>query len=200
MRCRMEQFRHRWKNCEDFNENVLKAHTAETGGWRYDKAEYIENMLDTAEILDNYGIKFWPMFGSLLGMVRGDSPIAGDHDSDFAMHEDDEDKIIDIYLNPRQFERRGLVVGRASCDLITYVRWDKYRKYCSYIDLYFFRRTIPNWLTCSIYSIDEWRIEDMWSMRKHGRHWNIPAQPEGYLCDTYGPDWRVPKAKAWALK
>jgi len=197
---RMEEYRPKWRDCTQFNREILQAHSDGTGGWRFDRGEYIQNLIDTAEVLDRHNISFWAAFGTLLGLVRGDSPIEGDHDSDIAVHEDDEEKIVDLYLNPRPFELKGLLLGRASCDMMSLVRWDKEHKFCSYIDIYFFRRKIPNWLMCSCYSIDEWRIENMWQMRKHGRVWNIPAQPESYLTETYGPDWKTPKPNAWAIK
>ena len=59
---------------------------------------------DTKKILDKNNIKFWPMYGTLLGFVREKGLISYDYDIDISTWEYDYDQVKNLQS---EFEKLG---------------------------------------------------------------------------------------------
>jgi len=133
----------------------------EHGMGQIDKDIAFANLLTAKQILEDNGIRFGLMFGTLLGAVR---------DGDFI----DWDEDIDIYLLEEQrkdfhnvlqlFRNRGLELVRADGDLYSVMRDGQY------IDFYFFR--------CNTWLSEPKRLENQYLRGFHDRR----HLDNGYRC------------------
>jgi len=69
---------------------------------------FVENLKDFKEIFDNFGIKFWLDWGTLLGAVRDKKIIPWDEDMDLGVRSDNYKKII---LTFPEFKEKGFLVN-----------------------------------------------------------------------------------------
>ena len=160
----------------------------------YDRDKYVKNLIDVGRILDAHGVKYLLAFGTLLGAIRDGGPCEGDQDVDLMVMEDQESKLVHMWLENQFLEEcfcsNGFRICRVSNHMITVDRDN------SYVDVYIFRPkpdgSSPGLRWCCNYSIDDWRIINPWTMDLHCRRWNIPAQPESYLERVYG-HWKIPQ-------
>ena len=162
--------------------------------WKFDKQKYVNNLLDVGEVLDANGVPFMLAFGTLLGAIRDNGPCEGDQDVDVMVLEDQEPKLVKLFLEDfameHSFKLKGFRICRVSENMLTVDRDN------SYVDIYIFRKMPdlePNLMYgCCDYRIDGWRVLNPWTMPLHGRQWKIPSRPESYLTEKYG-HWRVPQ-------
>ena len=167
--------------------------------WKYDRQQYISNLIDVRHVLEANGIPFQLAFGTLLGAIRDGGPCEGDQDVDVMTTEEHEPKLVKLFLEHDAmsggFRDAGFQIIRVSNNMLTVARDGPLGP--SYVDVYIFRKQAGaggnDIYSCAgSYTIDAWRIENPWTMPLHGLVWNIPGQPEGYLARVY-PNWRVPQ-------
>ena len=166
--------------------------------WKYDRQQYISNLIDVRHVLEANGIPFQLAFGTLLGAIRDGGPCEGDQDVDVMTTEEHEPKLVKLFIEFHSmsggFKDFGFKIVRVSDNMLTVARDGPLGP--SYVDVYIFRampETAPNLIyKCMKHTIDAWRIENPWTMPLHGLTWNIPGQPEAYLARVY-PNWRVPQ-------
>ena len=185
-------FREAWP---DVNGDLLRVTTT----YKFDREQYIKNLIDTRRVLDANGIPCLLAFGTLLGAIRDGGPCDGDQDVDLLTTGDHEPKLVKLFLEHDAmsggFRDAGFQIIRVSNNILTVARDGPLGP--SYVDVYIFRK-VPGaggndiYSCAGSYTIDAWRIENPWTMPLHGLVWNIPGQPEGYLARVY-PNWRVPQ-------
>jgi len=76
-----------------------------------DHDQAIEYLLKVKEVFDRHDVKFWLIYGTLLGAVRDGDFIVGDKDIDLATYEDDAEKRFPAILELEEF---GLKVIRTN--------------------------------------------------------------------------------------
>ena len=143
-----------------------------------------DNLRDLVPVLDEAGIRFGPIFGSLLGMVREHDFIAWDEDIDLYILKEEEDRFRDALWPLRE---KGFEL----------VRYDKRGLYSvmrrnEYIDFYVLRpvsRELRH--TGGADFIFERYLQDTVPYEFKGVSLRIPREYEEYLTFTYG-DWRTP--------
>jgi len=168
--------------------------------FKYDREQYIANLIDVKNVLDAHGVPFMLAFGTLLGAIRDAGPIEGDQDVDVLVDAIHEPKLVKLFVDHEMlsdgFKSFGFTPVRVSNHILTIERDGT----DSYVDVYLFRKKEPaegvpddgmHWCAWQ-YSMDDWRIKNPWNMPLHGLRWDVPGQPEGYLSRKYG-EWRVPR-------
>lgn len=154
-------------------------------------AEYV--MLTAKELLDKNNIKFMPMFGTLLGMVREGYFIAHDIDMDLMIYEKDRQALIDLIPD---FHEQGIEFSRCSepwvysfryksadCDfyIINKASWPYNYRYC---------RVCKEYMPKKYFQSTE-------KMSFLNNIFDVPENPVKVLEFCYGKDWRTPiKGKA----
>ncbi len=147
-----------------------------------------ENLRDLVPVLETAGIRFGPIFGSLLGMVREHDFIAWDEDIDLYILKEEEERFKDALwaLRGKGFEL---------------VRYDKRGLYSvmrrnEYIDFYVLRPVSGELRhTGGADFIFERYLQDTMPYDFKGITLQIPRDYEEYLTFTYG-DWRTPRQEA----
>jgi len=130
------------------------------------------NLLAIKEVLDSMGVKFWLMYGTLLGAIRDKGFIDFDMDTDIGIYYEDKDRAYDIVieLQKRAF---GLIRTYYEDTFVTVIRDDEY------IDMMFFRKeNLP------FKNLVEHEFLDTKFL--------IPDNAEELFKDWYGEDWKMP--------
>jgi len=149
----------------------------------FNRETTIENLLKIKKILDDIECKFYPGFGTFLGMYREKNIIVNDSDSDLIVFEDGYDKIL---KNLHLFLAADLKILRNnSGSILSFHRND------NYTDIYpfYFRNNIYQ---NGGYKLDLIHIEKESYLDLFGVKWLVFSEPEKYLEGRYGPDWRIP--------
>lgn len=146
-------------------------------------------LFKTKNLLDSKGLRFFLVYGTLLGAVRERDFIKGDEDIDIAV--DDENKLISLipYL-----EENGLHLIRVlSGNTYTF----RSNQDC-YIDVYILR-PIFRYSVWSIYcfALSNYKtpkkfFKEFTSMEFLGEQFCCPKNPEKLLEFWYGKSWRIP--------
>lgn len=160
-----------------------------------------ELLLDLKQLLDYNGIEFWLQTGTLLGAIR---------DKDFIKHDPND---IDISLDIKDRWKVKEILDNS--DFRYKWQWDKELAVYKgniihpHIDLFFHTfdeksaycySYKPNRITCKWN--EEWRMEipktlivPLKTIEFLGTEFNVPNDPEAYLENLYGKDWRIPNPK-----
>lgn len=149
-----------------------------------DKNIAFENLCEVKRILSKAGIKFGPIFGTLLGIIRDNDFIIWDEDVDLYILKEEEKQFRDTLWD---FKDKGF-------DLIRYERRGLYsiRRNGEYIDFYVLKSISPKirhsggrdfLLEKYIQNVLPWNFK--------GLELQIPSDYEEYLEFTYG-DWKKP--------
>ena len=155
---------------------------------RINKKNAKENLLLLKNILDKNDIKFWLLYGTLLGAVREQDFITHDTDTDLGMFFSDITKLIEIkpHLENEGFQ---LIRTKYPDDLITFMRNDEY------IDLGLFRPTSNLFAKFWVYQ----KNKEKYSYFKKFDEINLfdttflaPYNHLKFLEEHYGKNWRVP--------
>jgi len=142
-----------------------------------------QNLLDIREFLARIDTPFWLMFGTFLGLYRDGELIPYDDDTDLAIYDEDQVKILSHVGLIRELGFSGH-------------RWETrvtlYRG-GEHTDIYFFKlegdkRT---WFDLQIDRID---FEVSNQIDYLGKKWRILGNPEKWLRYIYGDTWRIPIA------
>lgn len=155
-----------------------------------DKQISIENIKIIKAIFDLYKIKYWLLFGTLLGAIRDNDFLDHDTDTDLGTFISEKPKIIAAIPD---LQKRGFEVIRTKHpdDLVTFMRKDEY------IDVGIFKKTRDIFLKPC------WKYQ---SNRVYGDHFDgfvsisflsqsflIPKNVEQLLEQWYGSTWKMPQ-------
>ena len=140
-------------------------------------------MLDIKEIFDANGIKFWLIFGTLLGIYRDGGLIPWDGDMDLAVYQEDVKAIIAC---KELFTKKGILFTPQLGALLF--------RDNEHVDLYGLRLEGEKRITFPrpVYEIDATAFETPSWVEFLGQKWRITSNPEKWLEYIYGPIWRIP--------
>jgi hypothetical protein len=155
----------------------------EHGTGKIDKDIAYRNLLDAKKLLDDKGIRFGLMFGTLLGAVRDGDFIDWDEDIDLYLLEEQREEFHNVL---QLFRDSGLELIRADGDLYSIMRDGQY------IDFYFFRLSGAKRKSLS-YVVDREHLAADDYIEFRGAVFPVPSNKEALLEHLYGPDWRIPQ-------
>lgn len=147
-----------------------------------------ENLFDVRRIFDRYGIKFWFLYGTLLGAIRDNDFIEYDTDTDIGIFEKDREKLI---LALKDLIRMGFKLIRTlPDDLVTIMRNDEY------IDFGLFRQGVDSrddkyWFY-QINRIYGDKLEPLKPLNFLGKSFLIPNKTSELLEGWYSSNWDKP--------
>ena len=149
-----------------------------------DKKIAFDNLKVVAEIMNKSDLKWGPVYGSLLGIIRDNDFITWDEDIDLFILEEDKEKFLPFLF---EFQNAGFeVIRHWRCGLISIKRNGEY------IDFYF-PKLIAEGVRSTIgvaYLFDKYLNDTIvWDFK--GIKLNIPREYEEFLEFQYG-DWRTP--------
>lgn len=147
-----------------------------------------ENLLLFRSVLQESGVRYGLLFGTLLGLVREGDLIAHDEDVDVYVLEEDKQAFLGLLFSLRA---QGLQVCRVQNDFLSLIREN------DYIDVYFVRpvRRWGFWRYRAIedkYRFPERYLTEIQTRTFYGEPFQIPRNPERVLRLLYGKGWRVP--------
>jgi len=146
---------------------------------------------ELSSLLRNLGINAFPMAGTLLGLVREGAPLASDRDVDVGIlgtARDLPDLAGLIRSHPQLLLRRDARPGGRYYAVF----WGGIA-----VDLFLFETSGNDHL---VYGVSDRPGDIQWKHARFGLSeasfpagtWLVPDNPERYLGETYGPDWRHP--------
>lgn len=153
-----------------------------------DRKVAFQNLKELVPILEQSGIHFGPIFGTLLGMIRENDFIAWDEDIDMYILQEEEDAFKDTLWPMKE----------AGFEL---VRYDKRGLYSvmrnnEYIDFYVLRKVSQELRhTGGADFLFDRYLQDTIPIYFKGITLQIPRDYEEYLTFSYG-DWRTPRQEA----
>lgn len=147
-----------------------------------------ENLLLVHKVFTERKIKFWLMFGTLLGAVREGNFIEWDHDVDVGVLADDFGFWFPALteLQEEGFEIIRTIVDKGKDCLVTILR----KNY--YIDFYVMSRYRRGWCFGNRYELKDYYSEFI-EVKFLGEWFLIPSRLDEWLIEHYGKDWQVPK-------
>jgi len=149
-------------------------------------AKYL--LLKVKRVLDNNGIPFLLVFGTLLGAYRDKKFIEWDRDIDIAFLKEDKEKVSQL-IKEGQFALYGIEWIRDMDHLYSLA----YRS--EYIDLHFFEERSQAYISGGLdeYVIKKEQLDNPNSKIMFlGEEFNTVFCIEEYLKDQYGENWRTP--------
>lgn len=154
------------------------------GSKRIDKEKALENLKLIVEIMNKQGIKWGPIFGSVLGIIRDNDFITWDEDIDCYILKEDEEKLKNALWAMKD----------AGFELVRYLRRGLYSvmRNGEYIDFYVLRPISKELRhTGGRDFVFEKYLQDTIEWDFKSVKLTIPREYEEYLEFTYG-DWRTP--------
>ena len=147
-----------------------------------------ENILLLKNIFNKNNIKFWLIYGTLLGAVRDKDFIKHDFDTDLGLFFSDINKLFDI---KEQLEEKGFKLIRTKFpdDLITFMRKDEY------IDLGFFSQKKTFFNNFWIYQNNREKLKYFKSFDEInflGEIFLVPNNHINFIEEHYGKNWEIP--------
>ena len=162
----------------------FKPLTVYPGIKQIDKIKAFENLKIVAEIMNSSGLKWGPVYGSLLGIIRDNDFITWDEDIDLFILEEDKEEFLPLLF---EFQKAGFeVIRHWRCGLISIMRNGEY------IDFYILK-VIGEGVRSAIgvAYLFEKNVTDMIIWDFKGIPLPIPRDYEEFLEFKYG-DWRTP--------
>ena len=142
------------------------------------------NLLDLKEVMDEAGVEFGLIYGTLLGAYRENNFIKHDYDTDLFVLEEFKQDLLDTL--PKLIEI-GFEVCRYDGLLLSISRNDEY------IDFYFFRKSYFFYRKNSVgLSAKSKYLENTVDFDFLGKHFKIPRNVESFLTELYGKTWNIP--------
>lgn len=142
------------------------------------------NLLLFHKILNKYNIKFFLLYGTVLGAIREKDFIAHDTDTDIGILEEERKQFLKAIpeLIDNGFE---LIRTKEPDDLVTFMRNDEY------IDIGVFVSN-GKYYTYQGNLIDKYFLDKLDSIYFLGESFLIPSNIERFLELTYGSNWKIP--------
>lgn len=146
------------------------------------------NLVDISIQLNNAGVHWGLVFGTLLGAVR---------ESDFIAH----DKDVDIFVRYEDIHLIESAIGELSKLHFSQVRFDGHlltiARHGQYVDIYLFeRRWLSHYRHCHSLVVPVHQFASRAFVSLRGRQFPTVSDPESLLDFHYGIDWAVPKVGA----
>ncbi len=158
-----------------------------------------ENLSDLKKAMDKAGIPFWLTAGALLGAIRENDFIGNDNDLDVGIFIDD-------------FHEKSFVENLKAAGFKIMRRLGKYEKNLQYIakrdgiaiDFYFFYKKKKHMYYTAHFrrgpATFKYTYQKMREYSFFDTKYLIPENPELYLKENYGKQWRIPNKKwTWVL-
>ncbi len=143
-----------------------------------------KNLLDLKDVMDDTGVKFGLIYGTLLGAYRENNFIKHDYDTDLFVLEEAKQDLLDSL--PKLINI-GFEVCRYDGLLLTLIRNDEY------IDFYFFRKHFYFFRKNSVgLSTKSKYLENTVDFYFLGKSFQIPKNIEPFLIELYGTSWNIP--------
>lgn len=143
-----------------------------------------QNLLDLKKVLDDSGVKFGLIYGTLLGAYRENNFIKHDYDTDLYVLEEDKLNLLDTL--PKLI-KIGFEVGRYDGLLLSLVRDEEY------IDFYFFRKSNLFYRKNTVGLTAKAKyLENTKPYNFLGESFEIPEKVESFLVELYGKTWKIP--------
>lgn len=180
----------------DYDFESRKARRRSAGKEYIDRDVCRRNLLDVKAVLDKHNIKFWLVYGTLLGATREGDFIAHDTDTDLGVYEEDRKQFI-IALKEILGLGFKLIRTRAPDDRATIMREDEY------IDFGIFRvERDDRGREYYVYQDNREYGQSFETLKPQfflDEEFLVPTAAEELLLRWYGKDWRRPKAgtPAW---
>ncbi len=182
---------------------------------QYNSKTCLESTNIIIDILESIGEKPFLTDGSLLGMIREGKFIDHDYDSDLGIlisneyWQDISKKSMESYINElkQSIEKNGKFKVIVCDDDDHYYLFNIFNDTNDHIDLVFYYQNFFNYPDCkkyyggapSCFIPTLWEHNDFYLIKRkfNNKYYWIPNDPEYYLEEIYGSDWKVPKA-LWA--
>ena len=143
-----------------------------------------KNLLDLKEVMDDSGVKFGLIYGTLLGAYRENNFIKHDYDTDLFVLEEVKQDLLDSL--PKLINI-GFEVCRYDGLLLSVSRDDEY------IDFYFFRKSFFFYRKNNVgLSAKSKYLENTVDFYFLGKSFQIPKNVESFLIELYGASWNIP--------
>ena len=149
-----------------------------------------KNLLDFKRIMDKYNIRFMPIFGTLLGLIRQGDVIPYDTDSDFACWAEDHRKMEGVISDLK--ELGFYIPDRNACPLQDHFIIREGEK----IELWWFIKIDKERIYSDTIGYKEEFFNNTKTIQYLNETWKIPQNPEEFLNVTYGPTWVTPDPTA----
>ena len=169
----------------------------------------IDRLLIFLEILKPKKIDFFLLYGSLLGAIRQESFAGRPKDIDLGIKEDQLQKLLDEI--PLIMKNKAVASIRCHGELsVQKLKRLQFLLHHSLIDVEVFRKKNEMWQgePQKLYLIDEMYnrnfagsvfpisdLENLLPIKVYGKKFLSPANPEIYLVQVYGKNWRIPNKK-----
>lgn len=183
------------QNSDDFGKNDyldydFEARKKRRNGKPLDKKIAREDLLLLKSVFDKHNIRFWLLWGTLLGAIRENDFIDHDSDIDIGMFYEDKERLLSSIPD---LEKSGLRLIRRKYpdDLFTFMKNDEYIDiglFEQHRDLLF--RKYWNYQDNRIYGNHFEKFEQLDFL--HERFY-IPLNSQKLLKRWYGETWRTPK-------
>lgn len=147
-----------------------------------DKVQSAENLALFKRVLENHGIFFGLIYGTLLGAVREGDFISYDEDVDVFMLDTDREELLGLLF---QFRDNGFEVARYDNDLLSLIRGD------DYIDIYFFKKKMFGW-HCNGDRLPFKFFRKFERLKFLGDSYFTLNNPLMFLEYAYGVNWKTP--------
>ena len=151
-----------------------------------------ENLEIFYEVMEQSGIRYGLILGTLLGAVREKNFIAHDQDTDIFILYEERERFLKLLYN---FKEQGLELVRVDSDMLSLMRKNEY------IDVLFFKLKRKFGIkrmrvSCNDYEISAHYLEEPIKMNFLGLDISVPNNPEELLLRTYGKNWKTPIANS----
>lgn len=162
----------------------FKPITVYPGIKQIDKVKAFDNLKIVSKIMNNSGLKWGPVYGSLLGIIRDNDFITWDEDIDLFILEEDKEKFLPLLFD---FKREGFeIIRNWRCGLISIIRNGEY------IDFYILKKIGEGVRSAiGVAYLFEKNVTDMIMWDFKGLKLPIPRDYEEFLEFKYG-DWKTP--------
>ena len=151
------------------------------------------NLLDFKEVLDELGVPFVLIFGTLLGVIRENAFISYDTDVDVACFNEfsrrDHWKLATI--KSKLIDKGFTVISNDRC----YLHIDFFIRAGEKIEIWWFDKIDNEWIFGDTVRYPSHYFDNLQGRSFLGTSFKIPERPEEFLELTYGKNWIIPNGE-----